>query len=297
MTPEDTLAYESRHRVRQTTIAAAAGALLMVAAIVGLLGPHAVVSEQTLSLITQHKRATLSIVTALINAASEMAIAATLVYLWQCSRVRAERPLPFIPVLAIAGVVLALVGGIVYAFEIGSKANEFVTTGAQTYDEANRLTDGAGLLILQVLSQLGSLFIALAFGLVSLQSMRVGLLPRFMAYVGMFAGVLVLFPIIVIPVVQLYWLVAVAILFSGNWPSGLPPAWLSGRAEPWPSSAEMRARRVAGSEAARDQRSARKRGTNRQRVSDAPPANSETARDASARTRASTPKRKRKHRR
>jgi hypothetical protein len=59
----------------------------------------------------------------------------------------------------------------------------------------------------------------------------------------------------------------------------------------------MRARRVAGSEAARDQRSARKRGTNRQRVSDAPPANSETARDASARTRASTPKRKRKHRR
>ncbi len=49
----------------------------------------------------------------------------------------------------------------------------------------------------------------------------VGLLPRFMGYVGMFAGFLVLFPIIVIPVVQLYWLVAIAILLSGNWPSGL----------------------------------------------------------------------------
>jgi hypothetical protein len=295
MTPEDTLAYESRHRVRQTTIAAAAGALLMVAAIVGLLGPHAVVSEQTLSLITQHKRATLSIVTALINAASEIAIALTLLYLWQCARVRAERTLPFIPVLAIAGVVLALVGGVAYAFEIGVKANDFVTTGAQTYDEANRLTDGAGLLILQVLSQLGALFIALAFVLVSLQAMRVGLLPRFMAYVGMFAGVLVLFPIIVIPVVQLYWLVAVAILFSGNWPSGVPPAWRSGRAEPWPSSAEMRARRVAGTEASRDERSARKRGTHRARVSDAP--QPETAQETAARTRASTPKRKRKHRR
>ena len=295
MTPEDTLAYESRHRVRQTTIAAAAGALLMVAAIVGLLGPHAVVSEQTLSLITQHKRETLSIVTALINAVSEIAIAVTLLYLWQCARVRAERTLPFIPVLAIAGVVLALIGGVTYAFEIGSKANQFVTTGAQTYDEANHLTDGAGLLILQVLSQLGALFIALAFVLVSLQSMRVGLLPRFMAYVGMFAGVLVLFPIIVIPVVQLYWLVAVAILFSGNWPSGLPPAWLSGRAEPWPSSAEMRARRVAATEATREQRSARKRGTHRARVSDAP--QPDTAPDSAARTRASTPKRKRKHRR
>jgi hypothetical protein len=137
---------------------------------------------------------------------------------------------------------------------------------------------------------------------VSLQTMRVGLLPRFMGYVGMFAGFLVLFPIIVIPVVQLYWLVAIAILLSGNWPSGLPPAWRSGRAEAWPSSAETRARRAAAGEASREQRSARKRGAHRERVSDAPDlsagasASDPTGGDSDPRTRSGTPKRKRKRR-
>jgi hypothetical protein len=300
MTPEDTLVYESHKRMRQTTIAAAAGVLLLLAAITGLIGPHAKVSEQTLSLITQHKRATLSILSAAINAVSEIGIAATLVYLWQCTRRRAENTLAIAPILAIVGVTLAVVGGVVYAFEISSKANEFVTTGAQTYDEANRLTGGAGLLVLQVLSQLGALLIAISFVLVSLQTMRVGLLPRFMGYVGMFAGFLVLFPIIVIPVVQLYWLLAIAILLSGNWPSGLPPAWRSGRAEAWPSSAEARARRAAAGEASLEQRSARKRGAHRERVSDAPDltsgASGLSGNDSDARTRSGTPKRKRKRR-
>ena len=67
-----------------------------------------------------------------------------------------------------------------------------------------------------------------------------------MGYLGIFAGVLVLFQIIQIPVVQGYWLAALGYLFSGRWPSGVPPAWRQGRAEPWPSSAEMRARRAAG---------------------------------------------------
>jgi hypothetical protein len=272
MTPEDTLAYESHNRVRRSTIAVAAGVLLLLAAITGLIGPHAAVSEQTLSLITQHKRATLSVLSAVINAVSEIATAATLIYLWQCARRRAETTLPIAPILAIIGVSLAVIGGVVYAFEISAKANEFVTTGAQTYDEANRLTGG------------------------------VGLLPRFMGYVGMFAGFLVLFPIIVIPVVQLYWLVAIAILLSGNWPSGLPPAWRTGQAEAWPSATEARARRAAAGESAREQRSARKRGAHRERVSDAPGLTSGASSsdlaggDSDPRTHSGTPKRKRKRR-
>ena len=55
-----------------------------------------------------------------------------------------------------------------------------------------------------------------------------------MGYLGMFAGVLVLFQITQVPVVQGYWLLAVAYLISGRWPTGVPPAWRTGRAEPWP---------------------------------------------------------------
>ncbi len=87
--------------------------------------------------------------------------------------------------------------------------------------------------------------------LVALQAMRVGLLTRFMGYLGIFTGVLVLFPIgSPVPVVQGFWLLALAYLFSGRWPNGVPPSWRSGRAEKWPSSAELREQRMKASGAA-----------------------------------------------
>jgi hypothetical protein len=304
MSPEDQLVYEARHHNRQVAIAGAAGVLLMIGAIVGLAGPHAKVNELTLGLITDHKRGILDLVSAIIDAFGQIAIAATLVYLFHCARARAERAPRFVPWLAVLGAALAAVAGILNAIVISIKVHDFVTTGMQTYDEANRLTSGSGLLILQVAAQLASLIVAIAFVLVSLQAMRVGLLPRFLGYIGMIAGALILFPIIVLPVIQLYWLLAVAYLFSGRWPSGLPAAWRSGRAEAWPSSSEMRARRVAEGEAARERRAARKRGdrpaepaasAGRSAGAGSP---SDAADDAGGSpTRASTPKRKRKRRR
>ena len=140
---------------------------------------------------------------------------------------------------------LAAIAGVVYAIVVAIKVHEFATTGSQTYAEANHLTSGAGLLGLQLVGQLAALLVAVAFVLVSLQAMNQGLLTRFMGYLGMFAGALVLFQITQVPVVQTFWLLAIAYLVSGRWPTGVPPAWRSGRAEPWPSSAEMRARRAA----------------------------------------------------
>ena len=143
---------------------------------------------------------------------------------------------------------LAAVSGIVYQAVFAIKAHEFATSGAQTYEQANRLTGGAWALVLQLLVLAAALMIAMSFVLVSLQAMNQGLLSRFMGYLGMFAGALVLFQITQLPVVQCFWLLAVAYLISGRWPTGVPPAWRSGRSEPWPSSAEMRARRVAAAD-------------------------------------------------
>ena len=44
---------------------------------------------------------------------------------------------------------------------------------------------------------------------------------------------------------QIVWLGLLASLFALRWPGGQPPAWLTGTAEPWPSSAEVRAQREA----------------------------------------------------
>jgi hypothetical protein len=96
-----------------------------------------------------------------------------------------------------------------------------------------------------VLGLPGALALALAIVFVSLNSMRVGLLTRFMGVLGIITGVLQILPFGgPLPVVQCFWLVMLAVLFSGRWPGGRPPAWQSGNAEPWPSSAEIRERRA-----------------------------------------------------
>ncbi|HEY3773016.1 MAG TPA: DUF4386 family protein [Solirubrobacteraceae bacterium] len=298
MTPEEQLAFESRQRPRQIVFAAAGGALLMIASIIGLLGPHSPVSELTLNLITEHHRAGYDIFATILNAVAEVSFGITLWYLWRCTRSRATKSLSYLPVLIGIGVVIAAVTGVVYVLAFAHIASEFVTTGAQTYDQANHLESSGVIEICKVLGQLGALLIAVSFVLVSLQAMRVGLLPKFMGYVGMLAGALFLFPITQIPIVQLFWLLALAMLFAGRWPDGVPAAWKTGQAEAWPSSAEMRARRMADSEVARDRRAARKRGDHRKAVSDAPTPQQAANADAAAPAPSNANrKRKRKRRR
>jgi hypothetical protein len=297
MAAEQQLAFEARNRTRQVAFAVAGGVLLMVASIIGLLGPHSAVSEETLNLLTEHQRAGYDIAATILNSLAELSFGVTLWYLWRCTRSRSEKSLSYVAAIVVVGVVMAAVTDLVYVVDFTHIATQFATTGAQTYDEANRLESSNLISICKILGQLAALLIAIGFVLVSLQAMRIGLLPRFMGYVGMLSGFLFLFPIMVVPVVQLFWLLALAILFSGRWPDGLPEAWKTGRAVAMPSAAETRARRVAEAEAARNRRAARKRGEHRAPVSDAPPP--QAAETTQAQPQAPRPgrKRKRKHRR
>src|ERR1700733_2681148 len=256
MSTEAQLQYEGRVRNRQAVIAIVAGVLGMVAAILGLTGPHAKVNELTLGLITDHKRATLDLIAGVLTACCQVAVAATLVFLFRCSKARRPEAPGFLPIIAIAGGALTAICAIANPIVLHSKVDQFLSTGGQTYDEASRLTGGGVLLALQIGAQLGSLLLAVSVVLIALQSMRVGLLPRPLGYTGIFAGALILFPVVVIPIVQMGWLLALGYLFTGRWPSGVPPAWQTGNAESWPSSNEMRARRAAAGQATRARRGA-----------------------------------------
>jgi hypothetical protein len=314
MSPEQTLAHEARVRNRYAAAAVVAGVLLIIGAVIQLSGPHTRVNELTLDLLTANKRFPLDLIASVLNAVAALAAAAVLVYLWQAARARnPERVRPYLRVIAILAGGLTAVAGIAYAVIVAIKVHEFATTGAQTYDEANRLTSGGGLLALQLLGQAAALLVAVAFVLVSLQAMNQGLLSRFMGYLGMFAGALFLFQITQVPVVQAYWLFAIGYLISGRWPTGVPPAWRSGRAEPWPSAAEMRTRRAAAAGASAGGRAAAGGGRGNgarggggggfgglfsPRPKPAAPAPEAPASGAAVegRTRANTPKRKRKRR-
>jgi glucan phosphoethanolaminetransferase (alkaline phosphatase superfamily) len=243
-TPETALDRERRLRPRFAALAVAAAVLLMAASIVQMIGPHTKVDEATLDLIYASKRTGLDILASLVSAAGSIVIALTLLFLLRAAKARNEQVPPFIRIVTIAGAAIAAIAGVVYAIVISSKAHTFATTGQQTYAEAHQLTSSGALVALQIAGLLGALLVAMAIVLVSLQAMRVGLLTRFMGYLGMFAGALVLFQITPVPIVEAYWFIALAVLFAGRWPSGEPLAWQTGRAEKWPSSQELREQRI-----------------------------------------------------
>jgi hypothetical protein len=244
MSADDQLLHESRLKPRQAVIAGSAAALLLLGAVLQLLGPHTKVDELTADLIAASKRFPLDLIAAVISGLGSLALAWTLAFLFDMTRARAPEQRTYVRMIALAGGVLAAVGGVAYSAVIAIKVHQFVTHGSQTYDEANHLTSTGLLLALQLIAQAAALMLALSFVLVSLNAMRVGLLTRFMGYLGIFAGVLVLFQITQIPVVQAYWLVALVALLLGRWPSGNPPSWRTGKAEPWPSSQRQRAQRA-----------------------------------------------------
>jgi hypothetical protein len=284
MKTEDRLAYESRVRTRQVVLAAAAGVLVMAAVLVQLGGPHVSVNEQTLGLVTEAKRATRDLIGSIASALGSFALAATLWYLWGSTVAREPNVKPrVIGIIAVIGCVLSGVSVVAYVASYGIQANDFVTHGSQTYPEANALLTKPALVIPQITNDFGLLLVAVGIVMVSLNAMRVGLLTRFLGYLGIIAGVLTIIPLVPIPIVEAYFLLALAYLFSGRWPSGVPPAWASGRAEPWPK--------------AQRERPAREPLLGRGRAKPAPePAPEPVGATAPRTTRSTTPKRKRKRR-
>jgi hypothetical protein len=256
---------------------------VMGAVIIQLGGAHVKVNEQTLGLVTEDKRFARDLIGSIASALGSFALAWTLAYLFGATRAREPNVKPrWIGIIAVAGGVLSGVSVVAYVTAYGITAHHFVTHGSQTYPEANAQLSKASLVIPQISNDLGLLLIAVGLVMVSLNAMRVGLLPRFMGYLGIIAGVLTIIPLVPIPIVEAYWLLALAYLLNGRWPSGVPPAWTSGRAEPWPSSP----RAARGQPAARGGRAKR-----------APePAPQAVGAPAPAATRSTAPKRKRKRR-
>ena len=165
-------------------------------------------------------------------------VLAALLYLYRCARGRRpETPTWIVPILIVTPV-LVLAGGLITHFQLLHTANDFLASGPRTDRRAKHLTDSLTP-IGQPFSLAGSLASGLSFVLVSMNAMRAGLLTRFLGILGVIAGVLFVlgFP----PIVEMFWLVTIGALFLGYWPGGRGPAWESGRAEPWPTAAELRA--------------------------------------------------------
>jgi hypothetical protein len=233
-------------RPRFALLSALGGVMLFAGAIIQSVGPQAKVSELTVQLLVTDRRAGLEILGSVVNALGILALAGTLWFLFTAVKARKPETSEITWILAAVGGALAAVGGIGYGVVITSKAHQFATQGLQTYPEADHLLRTGPVAVLQYGGLIGSLLLAIGFVLIALNAMRAGLLTKMLGYVGIAAAAASLLLIGSSPalLIEVFWLLGTAYLLSGRWPSGDPPAWRTGQAVAWPSSAELREERL-----------------------------------------------------
>jgi len=185
------------------------------------------------------------VIGAILLGLASLAASGALTFLAYATRARAERfprialYLPFVGgALVLVGSVITAVGSLVYV-------GNLLDTN-RTVDALQDLGQSPVLVAGQIIVQFGGLALAGAYVLVALNAMRVGLLTRAMGVVGLVVGLLVVLPVALLSqLLQPLWLFALSWLLLGRWPGGEPPAWRTGRAEPWPSNAQLREQRDA----------------------------------------------------
>lgn len=150
------------------------------------------------------------------------------------------------PLVLVGGIGVALLN-VIHELVLVLKAHSFTTghdLSAHAVDRA-LLTSGSLGVVLGLAGLLAALALTVGMIATMVASMRVGLLPRWLSVLGIFAGLLFLplFGANTLQLIPTFWMVATGILLLGRLPGGDPPAWAAGEPRPWPSQAEMRAER------------------------------------------------------
>ena len=203
-------------------------------------------------------RAASVLLTALARGVGFIAIGLMLAYLASAVRSRTDAFRGYWIYVALAGGLLGAVATVLFTLGTSAEISSFLD-GPRTVDRAEDIGDSSLLVTAQLIGipgtqaiGLASLALGLSWVVICLNGMRVGLLTRFMGVLGVICGALIVLPILSpLPIVQTFWLAAMALLLAGRWPNGLPPAWVTGEAQPWPSQAELRSQRQKAQQARR----------------------------------------------
>jgi hypothetical protein len=249
---EEQLEREARGR-RPAMLGAALAAVLLLAGVfaAGIVNrANRSGGELTGGLLYIHRHAGALTLAGALDALGHLALLLPLRFLFEAVKYRRPEVSTVARVCASVGPPLAGVAQMAVQLLINSKAGTFASTGGQTYEQGKDLMQSADLQAAQAVWLAGTLAIGFAFVIIALNAMRVGLLTRFMGILGVIVGVLFMIRVVFVTpigspvsIVQPFWLGALAFLLSGRWPNGVPPAWSTGRAEPWPSQQEVREQR------------------------------------------------------
>jgi hypothetical protein len=265
-TPQQQLDWEARHRLRAAIAAAvaavgilvgqvleqalnaAAPSLPLLDALQKLAQPGSV-REQPSAQVSYAEylrdHAAELMASRIVTAIGYFALAYALTFL--AAAVRARRPefarwAFYLPV--VAGVLFGvawIAGGIGRLMDA-----QQVIDGDHTIGSVQDLGSTGVSEVAAVLLTPSALALTVGIVLVSLNGMRTGLLTRFMGALGIVVGVFQIIQVgASLPLVQTFWLGGLVLLFAGRRPGGDPPAWRTGRAEPWPNARQAAEARTA----------------------------------------------------
>ena len=181
-------------------------------------------------------------ISTLLTTGAVILTALLLVYLYRATAARN-------PQLGRGPLIAVVIGGV--AFSVGHLVRELAQwIGASGFDgttaeEARDVFQAPFVAAGSILELLGSFALAVGFVLVALNAMRVGLLTRFLGILGVIVGALTVFQLDQPQIVRSFWLFMVGLVILGRNPGGPPPAWQTGRAEPWPSQQQLAEARAA----------------------------------------------------
>jgi hypothetical protein len=224
---------------------AAVAAFLSAAGVVGAIAARASIGKSSTkkaeSLRIAHDHAGAIIAYGVITALSFLALMVVLVYLYRATKFRRPELPRVAEITAILGPILLAIGGVVGVFLLKHAADTFLASGAQTEARAKHLSESGGISTMAGIGLAGSLATGISLAFISLNAGRAGLLSRFMAILGVIFGALLVIPIVPAPVIQLFWCIALGLLFLNRWPGERGPAWETGEAVEWPSGMQQRA--------------------------------------------------------
>lgn len=266
-TPDETLAEERRRRTKAGATAFSAALLTLVSALVVLAAvrsfPLVHVLDALRSRLAQDSASgpgpvarallyfedhiPLFAAFQLLPALAAAALGVTLTFLYRSTLARNPQ-LSRLPLIsAVAGSVLLVVAALVTTVSLTLDVQAFADAADQSEQAARDVFSSPARDVGGYLSLLGRLALSVAIVTGALNAMRVGLLTRFMGVLGMIVGVLFVIPQLEgqVPFVKIFWLAGLGALFLHRWPGGVPPAWVTGEAQPWPTQQEIREQRAA----------------------------------------------------
>jgi hypothetical protein len=213
---------------------------------------------------------------AVLYGIGSLAIFFAIAYLFRATRARRPSMPQFALILAAVGAVGFGIGRAVSEVARYIGAHNFVSAADQSNSAATDALSPTATLVGQLIWETSALALGFGIAIISLNAMRVGLLTRFMGILGVIVGVAVapILPIDQQGIIRVFWLAALGMLFLGRLPSGVPKAWTTGEAEPWPSQQQLREQREAARaerDAAGGEREPREQRDNGRKAPAAPP--------------------------